>query len=251
MIGLGRRSVLRGSVGLAAAGTFAQPLHRQCGGQDRERMVDPGLRPRGGRVVPHHGRGVREGERQQDRLQPHSVRAADAEDRLGADQRRRPGCDVPRHRRPGGRPAERLERQAGRPDRRRRDPEVAIPPDGASRVPVLQQRHEEAQLLLRSLYKTAVLPFHIWNSLVEKAGYKLSDAPKTWDAFWDFFKPMQKKLRDKGMRGVYALGLQPTTTGPADGNNTVPSLPDRQWRQRHRHAGRPGRISTIRRSRRR
>jgi multiple sugar transport system substrate-binding protein len=30
---------------------------------------------------------------------------------------------------------------------------------------------------------------------------------------------MQKKLRDKGMRGVYALGLQPTTTGPADGNN--------------------------------
>jgi multiple sugar transport system substrate-binding protein len=69
-------------------------------------------------------------------------------------------------------------------------------------------------------YKTAVLPFHIWNSLVEKAGYKLSDAPKTWDAFWDFFKPMQKKLRDQGMRGVYALGLQPTTTGPADGNNT-------------------------------
>ena len=69
-------------------------------------------------------------------------------------------------------------------------------------------------------YKTAVLPFHIWNSLVEKAGFKLSDAPKTWDAFWDFFKPMQKELRGKGMRGLYALGLQPTTTGPADGNNT-------------------------------
>src|SRR6202043_3099481 len=68
-------------------------------------------------------------------------------------------------------------------------------------------------------YKTAVLPFHIWNSLVEKAGFKLSDAPKTWDAFWDFFKPMQKELRGKGMRGLYALGLQPTTTGPADGNN--------------------------------
>jgi multiple sugar transport system substrate-binding protein len=68
-------------------------------------------------------------------------------------------------------------------------------------------------------FKTAVLPFHIWNSLVEKAGYKMSDAPKTWDAFWDFFKPMQKKLRDTGMRGVYVLGLQPTTTGPADGNN--------------------------------
>ena len=67
-------------------------------------------------------------------------------------------------------------------------------------------------------YKTAVFPIHIWNSLVEKAGYKLADAPKTWDAFWDFFKPMQQKLRDRGMRGIYALGLQATTAGPVDGN---------------------------------
>ncbi|MBI3512668.1 MAG: carbohydrate ABC transporter substrate-binding protein [Proteobacteria bacterium] len=67
--------------------------------------------------------------------------------------------------------------------------------------------------------KTAVLPFHIWGSLVEKAGFKLADAPKTWDAFWDFFKPMQKELR-KTIRGIYVHGLQPTTTGPADGNNT-------------------------------
>jgi multiple sugar transport system substrate-binding protein len=54
--------------------------------------------------------------------------------------------------------------------------------------------------------------------MVEKAGFKVADAPRTWDAFFDFFKPMQKELRGKGMRGVYALGLQPTTTGPADGN---------------------------------
>jgi multiple sugar transport system substrate-binding protein len=67
--------------------------------------------------------------------------------------------------------------------------------------------------------KCAVLPFHIWGSMVEKAGFKLADAPKTWDAFWDFFKPMQKELR-KTQRGVYVHGLQPTTTGPADGNNT-------------------------------
>jgi multiple sugar transport system substrate-binding protein len=66
-------------------------------------------------------------------------------------------------------------------------------------------------------YRTTVVPFHIWNSLVEKAGYKMADAPKTWDAFWDFFKPMQKPLR-KGTRGFYALGMQPTTAGPADGN---------------------------------
>ena len=65
----------------------------------------------------------------------------------------------------------------------------------------------------------ATQPFHIWGSLVEKAGYKLSDAPKTWDAFWDFFKPVQDKLRTQGMRGVFSLGLQLTTTGPNDGNN--------------------------------
>ena len=68
-------------------------------------------------------------------------------------------------------------------------------------------------------YKTAVIPFHIWISLVEKGGGKLADAPKTWDAFWDYFKPIQQKLRDQGMRSVYSLGLQATTTGPADGNN--------------------------------
>jgi multiple sugar transport system substrate-binding protein len=69
-------------------------------------------------------------------------------------------------------------------------------------------------------FKAGVLPFHVWNSLVEKAGLKLADAPKKWDAFWDFFKPVQQKLRDQGQRGVYSLGLQATTTGPADGNNT-------------------------------
>ncbi len=67
--------------------------------------------------------------------------------------------------------------------------------------------------------KCAVLPIHVWGSLVKKAGFNLADAPKTWDAFWDWFKPMQKELR-KTQRGVYVHGLQPTTTGPADGNNT-------------------------------
>jgi multiple sugar transport system substrate-binding protein len=65
--------------------------------------------------------------------------------------------------------------------------------------------------------KCGVSPFHVWNSLVQKAGFKLADAPKTWDAFWDFFKPMQKKLRET-QRNIYVHGLQPTTNGPADGN---------------------------------
>ena len=67
-------------------------------------------------------------------------------------------------------------------------------------------------------YQTAVLPNHVWRSLVEKAGYKISDIPKTWDAYYDFFKGVQTKLRDQGMRGVYGLGFQVTTNG-VDPNN--------------------------------
>ena len=40
--------------------------------------------------------------------------------------------------------------------------------------------------------KQAVAPFHIWGDLVRKAGFDLKDAPKTWDEFWNFFKPVQK-----------------------------------------------------------
>ena len=66
--------------------------------------------------------------------------------------------------------------------------------------------------------KQACAPFHIWGDLVTKAGFNLADAPKTWDAFWNFFKPVQTSLRAKGMRKMYALGLQITTVGPNDGN---------------------------------
>jgi multiple sugar transport system substrate-binding protein len=67
-------------------------------------------------------------------------------------------------------------------------------------------------------YKSASAPFHVWSDLVEKAGYKMADIPNTWDARWDWFKPMQAKLRGKGMRQIYPLGLQMTTNGPSDGN---------------------------------
>src|SRR5262249_3542473 len=54
---------------------------------------------------------------------------------------------------------------------------------------------------------------HIWRPLVEKAGYTLEDLPKKWDACYDFFKEVQKKLRAQGMRHVYAMGFQLNTTG--------------------------------------
>lgn len=64
----------------------------------------------------------------------------------------------------------------------------------------------------------AVLPMHVWKSLVVKAGYKPEDIPNTWDARWDFFKTVQKKLRAQHVRNVYGLGLQVTTNG-VDPNN--------------------------------
>jgi multiple sugar transport system substrate-binding protein len=62
-------------------------------------------------------------------------------------------------------------------------------------------------------YKGSVRPFHYWRDLVTEAGYKESDIPNTWDAFIDFFKPVQQKLRAKGMRHVYATGFVLSTVG--------------------------------------
>jgi len=67
-------------------------------------------------------------------------------------------------------------------------------------------------------YQTSALPNHVWKSLVEKAGYKIEDIPKTWDAYYGFFKDVQKKLRAQGERRVYGLGFQVTTNGN-DPNN--------------------------------
>src|SRR6202521_2811429 len=67
-------------------------------------------------------------------------------------------------------------------------------------------------------FTTATLPNHVWRPLVEKAGDKMEDIPKTWDAFYDFFKEVQKKLRAQGVRNVYGLGLNVTTNGN-DPNN--------------------------------
>ncbi|HTW69177.1 MAG TPA: ABC transporter substrate-binding protein [Acetobacteraceae bacterium] len=69
-------------------------------------------------------------------------------------------------------------------------------------------------------YKTAVLILHVWRSLVEKAGYKLSDMPQQWDQLCMWFWPMQDKLRHS-MRRIYANGFQlDTSDGSADPNNT-------------------------------
>jgi len=67
-------------------------------------------------------------------------------------------------------------------------------------------------------FTQSVLMNHIWRPLVEKAGYTIEDLPKTWNAYYDFFKEVQKKLRAQGMRRVYGIGLTMSTTG-TDTNN--------------------------------
>ena len=94
-------------------------------------------------------------------------------------------------------------------------------------VETQREKYSESALALVSCYNNVtkkrgiygvphtidVFTNHIWKSLVEKAGYKMDDIPKTWDAFYDFFKGVQTKLRDAGMRRVYGLGFQVTTNG--------------------------------------
>jgi multiple sugar transport system substrate-binding protein len=43
-------------------------------------------------------------------------------------------------------------------------------------------------------YTVAYQTNHIWRPLIEKAGFTMEDLPRTWDAFYDFFKEVQKKL---------------------------------------------------------
>jgi multiple sugar transport system substrate-binding protein len=94
-------------------------------------------------------------------------------------------------------------------------------------VETQKSQYTETALLTASCYNNAEkkrsyygVPYtvgasmnHVWRPLVEKAGYTMEDLPKTWDAFYDFFKEVQKKLRGQGMRNVYGLGFQMNTAG--------------------------------------
>src|SRR5712664_3357349 len=74
-------------------------------------------------------------------------------------------------------------------------------------------RAEKRRSYYGAPYTLAARPNHIWRPLVEKAGYNMEDLPKTWDAFYDFFKGVQTKLRAQGERKVYGIGFQLNTTG--------------------------------------
>jgi multiple sugar transport system substrate-binding protein len=61
--------------------------------------------------------------------------------------------------------------------------------------------------------KGAAILFHVWKSLVAKGGQNVANLPKKFDAFVDFFMPVQTALRKQGMRNIYAYGYQLTANG--------------------------------------
>ena len=68
--------------------------------------------------------------------------------------------------------------------------------------------------------KQGATPFHVWGDLVEKAGLQDVGHPEGLERHLDVTSSrLQKPLRAKGMRKLYACGLQVTTVGPNDGNN--------------------------------
>ena len=58
---------------------------------------------------------------------------------------------------------------------------------------------------------------HVWNSLLEQAGFTLEDIPKEWDAFWSFWcDQVQPAVRQAtGRDDIWGVGL-PMSAGAAD-----------------------------------
>jgi multiple sugar transport system substrate-binding protein len=70
--------------------------------------------------------------------------------------------------------------------------------------------------------KGATLMEEVWRPMIEEAGYKDTDIPKTQDAYYAFFEDVQKKLRAKGRR-VFGLGLS-MAAKEGDSNNVFHSF---------------------------
>jgi multiple sugar transport system substrate-binding protein len=65
--------------------------------------------------------------------------------------------------------------------------------------------------------KSATEMIEVWRPMLEEAGYKDADIPKTWDKYYAFFETVQDKLRAKGKR-IYGLGYSMATKEADSGN---------------------------------
>ena len=117
------------------------------------------------------------------------------------------------------------------------DVQVQAQRDRAAELHLLQRHHEAARFYLAPV-KQATSPFHIWGDLVTKAGFKLSDAPKTWDAFWEL---LQAGAEGTAREGACARSMPWACRSPPSDRTTATAcslFPGRQWRPGHRHQGR-------------
>ena len=59
---------------------------------------------------------------------------------------------------------------------------------------------------------------HVWNSLLERAGFTLADIPKDWEAFWSFWcdqvQPAMRKAM--GRDDIWGVGLPMSAAGDTD-----------------------------------
>ncbi|MDF2781383.1 MAG: transporter substrate-binding protein [Geminicoccaceae bacterium] len=63
---------------------------------------------------------------------------------------------------------------------------------------------------------------HVWNSLLERAGFTLADIPKEWDAFWSFWcDQVQPAVREAlGRNDLWGVGL-PMAAASVDTENGI------------------------------
>ena len=235
---LTRRSVLRASLGSGGGGALRAALYRQRAGQDRDRVVGPGLRPGGGRGLQEDGRRLREAQRQQDRLQHRAVRAAAAEDHLGDHLGRRAGPD-PRSTPLEAAAAAGLGRPAGRRDRRGRD------------------RRRRRWRRRRSPTPIATTTSTKKRSLLRRAVRRCGDAvPRLADPGREGRLQESRHAEDMGrLHRLLHPGAEEAAANWACGTPMPPpswsarsattrmqhvrAVPDRLWRAGHRHPGRP------------
>ena len=192
---LTRRSMLRSSLALTAAGASGAPLYRQRGGHDRGRVVGSGFRPGRGRFV----------------------------QKIVADYEKASGNTIDYSIMPYAPMRQKIVSAVTSgvvPDLFQNTPAEIIAlyawqdklVDVSDVVETQREEYTETALLTARCYNNVEkkrsyygVPYtvgasmnHVWRPLVEKAGYKMEDIPKTWDAYLRFLQGRAEEIARPG-----------------------------------------------------
>ena len=82
------------------------------------------------------------------------------------------------------------------------------------------------------------LHLHVWNSLLERAGFTLADIPNEWDAFWSFWcDQVQPAVREAlGREDIWGVGvpMSATSTDTRNGLDQFQLAYEASWLDRER-----------------